>query len=161
MPTERNAILSSCRAYRYVLSREWGAGPLVLFVGLNPSTADETEDDPTVRRCVGFANAWGYNRLFLANLFGFRSTKPRELLRATDPVGPENDRYLRNLSRRADLTVAAWGVQGRWHGRNDEVCGMLANLHYLRLTKGGHPSHPLYLPGSLRPKKWTEFAATP
>jgi hypothetical protein len=126
----------------------------VLFVGLNPSTADETDDDPTVRRCVGFAKAWGYERLFLANLFGYRATNPKELLQTTDPVGPDNDQHLRNLSRRAELTIAAWGAQGHWHGRNDQVCGILSNLHYLKLTKAGHPSHPLYLPKSLRPKLW-------
>ena len=152
------ATLSPCRTYRYSLTREWGRGLAVLFVGLNPSTADETMDDPTIRRCISFARDWGYARLHMANLFAFRATEPRDMKNASDPVGPENDRHLLALANDSALTVAAWGVHGTFGGRHNAVRGMLPRLHYLRLTKDGHPGHPLYLPGTLKPVAWKQDA---
>ena len=152
------ATLSPCRTYRYSLTREWGSGLAVLFVGLNPSTADETLDDPTIRRCISFARDWGYARLHMANLFAFRATAPRDMKNASDPVGPENDRHLLALANDSALTVAAWGVHGTFGGRHNAVRGMLPRLHYLRLTKDGHPGHPLYLPRTLKPVAWKQDA---
>ena len=152
------ATLSPCRTYRYSLTREWGRGLAVLFVGLNPSTADETMDDPTIRRCISFARNWGYARLHMANLFAFRATKPSDMKNAIDPVGPENDRHLLALAEDSVLTVAAWGVHGTFGGRHNAVHRMLPRLHYLRLTKDGHPGHPLYLPGNLKPVAWDQDA---
>ena len=152
------ATLSHCRTYRYSLTREWGSGLAVLFVGLNPSTADEMLDDPTIRRCVSFAREWGYARLHMANLFAFRATDPRDMKNASDPVGPENDKHLLALANDSALTVAAWGVHGTLGGRHNAVRGMLPRLHYLRLTKDGHPGHPLYLPGTLKPVAWKQDA---
>ena len=152
------AILSPCRTYRYSLTREWGSGIAVLFVGLNPSTADETSDDPTIRRCIGFAREWGYARLHMANLFAFRSTDPSGMKNASDPIGPENDMHLLALANDSALTVAAWGTHGTFGGRHSTVRKMLPRLHYLRLTKDGHPGHPLYLPKSLRPIEWKQEA---
>lgn len=151
----RGALFSPCRKYRYALFRAWEpAKGFVMFVGLNPSTADETVDDPTIRRCIAFAQAWGYGGLCMANLFAFRATEPADMKKAPDPVGPENDGYLQSLSLAADVVVAAWGVHGTHRGRDTQVRAMLPNLHYLRLTKDGHPGHPLYLPASLRPVAW-------
>jgi len=152
------ATLSAYRTYRYSLTREWGSGFAVLFVGLNPSTADETLDDPTIRRWVSFAREWGYARLHMANLFAFRATDPRDMKNATDPVGPENDKQLLTLANDSILTVAAWGVHGTFGGRHKAVRQMLPRLHYLRLTKDGHPGHPLYLPKTLRPVEWQQDA---
>ena len=152
------ATLSPCRTYRYSLTREWGSGMAVLFVGLNPSTADETMDDPTIRRCIAFAREWGYARLHMANLFAFRAIEPRDMKNASDPVGPENDKHLLALANDSALTVAAWGVHGTFGGRHNAVREMLPRLHYLRLTKDGHPGHPLYLPGTLKPVEWKQDA---
>ena len=92
-----SAIFSSCRKYRYILWRRWAVdcnANYAMFVGLNPSTADETDDDPTIRRCIRFAKSWGYSGLCMANLFAYRATDPKDMLVATGPVGVENDKYL-------------------------------------------------------------------
>jgi len=151
---ERSAWMSDCRAYRYSLWRRWGAGPYAMFVGLNPSTADEMSDDPTIRRCIGFAKAWGYEALCMTNLFAYRATKPADMLKQHDPIGPSNDAHLQKLAAEAGVVVAAWGTHGTHKGRHLAVREMLPAMHYLRLTKDGHPGHPLYLPASLRPVPW-------
>jgi hypothetical protein len=154
----RSAEFSPCRLYRYTLWRWWGAAPgafdrgFVVFVGLNPSTADEVTDDPTIRRCIAFAKAWGYGGMCMVNLFAFRSTDPADMLAAADPVGPENDVWLKRLAPRAALVVAAWGVDGKHLGRDAQVKRLIPEMHYLRLTKNGHPGHPLYLPKTLLPQ---------
>ncbi|NDP63754.1 MAG: DUF1643 domain-containing protein [Polaromonas sp.] len=149
-----DATFSSCRQYRYSLWRRWGdpAGGYAMFVGLNPSTADETMDDPTIRRCIGFAQDWGYAGLCMTNLFAFRATQPSVMKAAADPVGPDNDQALLCMAQGAGVIVAAWGVDGAHQGRGDAVRVMLPNLHFLKLTQAGHPSHPLYLPKILRPQ---------
>jgi hypothetical protein len=109
----RETTFSACRAYRYVLWREFGGllddSRYVMFIGLNPSTADETNDDPTVRRCIGYTSAWGYGALCMTNLFALRATDPALMLKADDPVGPDNDTHLVEFARGADVIVAAWG----------------------------------------------------
>lgn len=151
---QRGADISSCGRYRYTLWRTWGPGETCMFVGLNPSTADATVDDPTIRRCIGFAQSWGYGGLMMTNLFAWRATDPRDMLAAEDPVGPGNDQILRCAHMSAAITVAAWGVHGAHQGRDTHVRAMFRHLYYLRLTKGGHPGHPLYLPANLRPVLW-------
>lgn len=154
---ERSATLSACRTYRYALWRRWGRGDYAMFIGLNPSTADETNDDPTIRRCIGFARAWGYDALCMANLFAFRATQPADMKKAADPVGPENDQALLYLAAGAGIVVAAWGAHGTFKGRDQSVRRLLPGLHYLRLTKDGHPGHPLYLPADLKPQRWLQW----
>jgi hypothetical protein len=155
---DRSAHFSPCRLYRYALWRAWGAQAgavdrgYVLFIGLNPSTADENNDDPTIRRCIAFAKAWGYSGVCMVNLFAFRSTDPAAMLAANDPVGPENDVWLERLARRAGLVVAAWGVHGTHMERDSRVKQLIPEMRYLRLTKDGHPGHPLYLPKTLTPQ---------
>lgn len=154
------AHLSPCRAYRYSLWRQWAdnSKPLpvsyAMFIGLNPSTADEKEDDPTIRRCIAFAKAWGYDGLCMTNLFAFRATQPHDMMAASDPVGDYNDTSLGIWSQGAGIVVAAWGTHGSFQGRDKIVRKMLPDLHYLRLTKDGHPGHPLYLPKTLMPLPW-------
>ena len=151
----RSAILSACKRYRYVLGREWKADlPGVLFIALNPSTADAEHDDPTVRRCIGFAKAWGFGKLAIANLFALRSTDPSRLLCDHDPIGPENDRWLIELAGQFPLTVAAWGAHNSVRDRAANVLEMLLNVHHLGLTNAGHPKHPLYLPRTTRPTRF-------
>ena len=155
----RSATLSTCRQYRFELWRRWGHGAYAMFIGLNPSTADETADDPTIRRCVGFARAWGYDAMCMTNLFAYRATLPADMKKAADPVGWEvNDRRLRHLAAEAGVVIAAWGAHGAFMDRGANVRRMLpGGLHYLRLTKDGHPGHPLYLPASLQPVEWTAW----
>lgn len=148
----RQTLFSPCRTYRYTLWREWiGGEGYAMFVGLNPSTADETQDDPTIRRCIAFAKAWGYSGLCMTNLFAYRATLPENMKAAADPVGPENDAHLMAMADSAGVIVAAWGVHGAHQGRDAAVLRLLPDLYCLALTKDGHPGHPLYLPKTLRP----------
>lgn len=126
----------------------------VMFICLNPSTADENTDDPTVRRCISYAKACGYGAFCMTNIFAFRATDPNDMLAANDPIGPENDRYLRAVAAGAGIVVAAWGTIGTHLGRAAAVKAILPDLHVLRLTKDGHPGHPLYLPKHLKPVPW-------
>lgn len=160
MINKSGATLSPCRKYRYDLWRTWiGGDGYAMFVGLNPSTADETTDDPTIRRCIGFAKSWGYAGLCMTNLFAFRATQPSDMMRADDPIGPENDETLRRHAADAGIVIAAWGAHGTYRGRDRAVRVMLPAIHALRLTKDGHPGHPLYLPASLRPSLWNPETA--
>lgn len=151
------AAWSPCRQYRYTLWRTWTNNPrprYAMFCCLNPSTATEFEDDPTVRRCVGYAKAWGFDAFVMANLFAFMATDPRNMKAASDPIGPENDEWLAKLAAGAGLVVAGWGVHGEFMGRAAQVRRLLGELHYLKLTKGGQPMHPLYLRADLQPQRW-------
>jgi hypothetical protein len=148
----RDAVLSDCGTYRYELSRRWDVTRgRVGFIMLNPSTADGQQDDPTIRRCIGFAKAWGYGWLVVRNLYALRATDPKELWKHPAPVGPDNDGYLLD-SVNDPVTVCAWGANGR---RGDAVINALSDagvaLHYLELTRAGKPKHPLYLRADLTP----------
>jgi hypothetical protein len=125
---------------------------------LNPSTADAFQLDPTNRRCVGFAQTWGFGALVTTNIFAFRSTNPAGLRTANDAVGPENNKMIVAAAKNADLVIAAWGTYGELQDRNNAVRGMLTEagieLHKLRLTKAGHPGHPLYVAGDILPTLW-------
>ena len=139
------ARLSSCRRYRFALWRTWDAAlPRVMFIGLNPSTADEKRDDPTLVRCMNFARDWGYGGVCMANLFALRATDPAELKVASTPVGEGNDRWLRRLYREAGLVVAAWGNDGAYLDRAAEVTAYLGPLKCLKRNRSGQPAHPLY-----------------
>lgn len=150
----RKTILSPCRSYRYVLWREFneliGQG-YAMFIGLNPSTADETSDDATIRRCIGYAKSWGYGAMCMTNLFAFRATKPEDMMTAVDPVGADNDQHLLAAAQGAGVIVAAWGTHGEFMGRDATVRNLIPGLHCLALTKGGHPHHPLRLRADLIP----------
>lgn len=146
------ALFSPDRVWRYALWRDTGCGKgSMVVVGLNPSTADESANDPTIRRCIGFASSWGFRTLVVANLFAFRATKPPDMRRAVDPVGPENDRWLAHVSQQADLTLAAWGNNGLWNARAASVMSMLRDPKCLGVTKKGAPVHPLYIRGDTMP----------
>lgn len=149
-----DAVLSDCRTYRYALWRTWDKNrPYAMFVGLNPSTADETEDDPTIKRCIQFAKDWGYGGLCMANLFAFRATKPTDMKKVLDPVGIENDLWLIKLANDAGVVVGAWGNHGAFQARAKYVIDLLPDMSYLKLNVTGHPSHPLYLKADLKPRK--------
>lgn len=141
-----SAIFSEDRIYRYLLLRKISKnGGRVLFVCLNPSTADESKDDPTIRRCIGFARYWGFSGLIVANLFAYRATSPEDLKKALDPVGPKNDDWLRAASSEADLTVVAWGNHGLFKERFVAVLPLLSNPKCFGVTNLGMPRHPLYI----------------
>ena len=141
------ATFSADRRYRYRLWRRWDRSrPVVAFVMLNPSTADARNDDPTIRRCVGFARAWGYGGIEVVNLFAYRATDPRELRAANDAVGPENRRHIHRAIARAHLVVLAWGAHGSGSGLLS-----LPRARCLGLTRAGRPRHPLYLRRDVRP----------
>lgn len=153
----KSAVLSTCGSYRYALFRIWDPDkPLMMFVGLNPSTADAYVDDKTTTRCIGFARDCGYGGLILANLYAWRATKPRKLLEASDPVGAKNDAWLRQLRQHAGVVIAAWGA---WPGpdphRPAQAMDLIGGLHVLGLTAKGDPRHPLYMPKTARPTRWT------
>lgn len=150
----RETILSPCRTYRYTLWRDFGGlvgDDYAMFIGLNPSTADEVNDDPTIRRCVAFAKSWGYGAMCMTNLFAFRATEPADMIAATDPVGPDNDVHLIDLARNASVVVAAWGTNGAHLGRDAAVRALVPRLHCIKKTQAGHPGHPLYLRADLTP----------
>jgi len=123
---------------------------------LNPSTADETTDDPTIRRCRGFAKSWGYGGIEVVNLFALRATDPAQLRSHTAPIGPENDVYIVSAAtdEKTGLIVCAWGRHGRFNERDSAILQMLqprCSLHVLNWTMTGEPRHPLYVKGDVRP----------
>ena len=154
----KKTTFSLDRKYRYTLWRNWGGmfepEEYVMFIGLNPSTADEVKNDPTVRRCIGYAKDWGYTAICMTNIFAYRATLPGDMMAVSDPVGPQNDSALVEVAQDACIVIAAWGVNGSYLNRGEEVQKLLPNLHYLKLTKEGFPAHPLYLPKNLKPKEW-------
>lgn len=149
---EKSAILSADRKYRYVLTRIWDeTKPTVVFIGLNPSTADEEADDKTIRKCIGYAKRWGYGKLIMANLFAFRSTDPSLLKRVEDPVGPDNDSYIQKCVSESNLVIACWGNHGKLLNRDKVLMDSLPNLVCLKRNKNRTPHHPLYLSKDITP----------
>lgn len=158
----RSAEISDCGLYRWWLRRSWqsgGNGKVCCFIMLNPSTADGLEDDPTIRRCMGFVKSWGYSVLDVRNLFAWRATDPKELLvlhTGTAAGGARGDIEL-SVVRGADLVIAAWGASvpcnARNNGRVRQVLKLLEGtaLHCLGTTASGNPRHPLYARGDLQP----------
>jgi len=151
------AIISECGKYRYSLSRIWDDDkPMVLFVMLNPSTADGDQDDPTIRRCIGFAKSWGYGGLWVGNLLAYRATNPKDLKSVADPFGPDNEIHLMQMAIEADLLVCAWGnpnITKNMMHRTKLITGLGLVPHFLELSKDGTPKHPLYLKSNLKPKQ--------
>ncbi len=145
---ERGAKFSLDRIYRYRLWRFWDKRKgLVLFIGLNPSTAGENVNDPTIRRCIGFAMDWGYGGMLMGNIFAYRNTYPETLKTCdVDPIGIENDTELYTMNSEAKRTVLCWGNGGIYKGRGNVVsCKMFPNALNFGFTKQGQPKHPLYL----------------
>lgn len=150
------AIISDCGTFRYQLHRRWSEANdkgLVLWVMLNPSTADAERDDPTIRRCIGFSKAWGYCGLMVGNVYALRSTDPKNLWKAADPIGPENDRHLNDMAARASLIMLAWGNNAR-PVRAAAVVHLLrqwSDVHCLGISNIRAPKHPLYIRGDTTP----------
>ena len=152
---KKDAILSEDRKYRYVLSRIWDESkPLVVIIGLNPSTADEKDDDNTIKKCINFSKNWGYGGLYMWNLFAFRATAPSDMFNASSPIGEENSKYIEKYSKLSDKVICAWGNNGNFKNRSKEVLLNIENKFYLKLNKTGEPAHPLYLNKNLIPIKF-------
>ena len=173
--TKSEAVISDCERYRYLLSRQWTPHKkdgTVLWVMLNPSTANHVENDPTIRRCIGYSKKWGFSRLEVVNLFAYRATKPADLLSTVDPIGPENDFYIQEAAARARLVIYGWGATA---GKIDRIrprivhqlvykarkrCsekhkpGFIQSAQALWTTSGGHPSHPLFLSYDCTPEPY-------
>ena len=146
------AVFSDCRKFRYALWRMWNEQmPIAMIIGLNPSTADEKVNDPTITRCINFASSWGYGGVCVTNLFGFRATAPTELKAQHDPIGKENDAWVHEMAKGAAIAVAAWGNHGKFLNRSLEILPSLDQLHCIKMNKSGEPAHPLYLKAELKP----------
>lgn len=153
------AELSEDRVYRYTLHRIWN--PLkrpAVFIGLNPSTADETEDDPTITRCINYAKAWGCGGLFMLNIFAYRATDPKTMKDTSRPVGPRNDYWLLRVTEANGIIIAAWGNHGKYLERDLAVRELLfhKDIYCLGTTKTNQPKHPLYLRANLKPVLYWE-----
>ncbi len=153
------AVYSDCECYRYSLTRIWDvAGRKALFVMLNPSTATEVQNDPTVERCERRARALGFGAFQVTNIFAWRDTDPRKMRAAIDPVGPENDAAILAGVNWADQIITAWGTHGAHLDRGPAVERLLRGtgrpLFHLGLTKDGHPKHPLYIAYTQQPEPW-------
>lgn len=150
---EDTASFSPCRNWRYTLHRQWEDGPAVAFLMFNPSTADESQDDPTIRKCRGFAQRWGYGRMVIVNLFAIRGTDPKIVMKSSDPVGPMNDHHIVKATAGCRELIAAWGCGGHMKGnralRPGAVMSMLASaaipVNCLGYSADGSPRHPLML----------------
>jgi hypothetical protein len=148
---EYGAIFDVTARYRYSLWRAWSPyHPRIAFILLNPSTADEHKNDPTIRRCIGFARAWNFGSMEVVNLFAYRATDHRELFIANEPIGTENNRFLMQAIERCSTIVLGWGTRGTFLSRDRQVMSLLArrtDLYCLGITQNGQPRHPLYLKG--------------
>jgi hypothetical protein len=147
----KGASFSICRTYRYALWRKWDAAkPMVMFIGLNPSTANEASDDPTIRRVISFAKTWGYGGVYMLNLFAIVSPYPEVLITASNPLG-NNDAYLSEFGSISKDIVFAWGSFKEAKDRANKVSAMFPNAKALHVNKDGSPKHPLYVKGDTIP----------
>jgi hypothetical protein len=156
---QSSASLSACGRYRYTLTRRWAPGPLLVGCLVNPSTADGSVDDPTVRKFIALAKLLGFAGILIVNLYAWRATDPANLVaamrRGEDVVGPENDDAIVDAARAAGMVIAGWGPKPWAEDRARHVLRLLApiaDMHCLRRTANGSPEHPLFLPMSLRPQ---------
>jgi hypothetical protein len=157
----RTADISADGVYRYRLSREWGNGTnRALFVMLNPSTADHTKDDPTIRKCIGFAMRWSMDAIDVVNLYALRSTDPKAIWVHPEPIGPENNARLEEAARASTFIVAAWGSNMQAQGRGAAVVEVLRRYGTVYAIKRtlGPPWHPLYVPWRTDPVVFAEHA---
>ena len=144
--TDSLAIFSDCEKYRYILRRVWDENKgRAVFIGLNPSTADEMKNDPTVSRMVSLSKSWGFGGVSVCNLFAFRATFPTDMKKAGNPVGDENDFFILREIQDADKIIACWGNHGKFLGRSENFVKNLGGYSHFGLTKQGEPHHLLYL----------------
>lgn len=156
---KRSADFSTCRTWRYTLIREWDySKPRLLWILLNPAMADETYDNRTNRRGMGYAKSWGFGSLVFCNLFAFRTPNPKEMKAANDPIGPNNDYHILFQANQANQIILGWGNHGTFLDRDKEIIDLLTgyDLYCLTKNKAGSPKHPLYCKADLKPILFTE-----
>jgi hypothetical protein len=155
----KNPILDKKRKYRYMLVRQWGArnDNFINFVLLNPSTANEIVDDPTIKACTMFAQNLGFDGFYVTNLFAFRTKSPKILKQSENPVGNKNNEFIKKYAHKSKLVVAAWGNHGNFLNRDKEVLEILSNIkavYCFSITRLGNPKHPLYINRNTKPFKF-------
>jgi hypothetical protein len=157
----REALISDCGQYRYALLRSWDhALPALVYIMLNPSTADGKIDDATIRICVGRAIRMGCGSIKVVNLFAYRATRPADMVAASDPIGPSNDNYIASSidPNNTKMVIAAWGSNGKFKMRDLQVVCQMSrlgvDLYCLGETKDGSPKHPLRIAYAVEPKLW-------
>jgi len=149
---DSGAKFSKCRKYRYTLWRTWDKlKPKIMFLGLNPSTADEIKNDPTVTRCINYSKSWGYGGMYMMNIFSFRTTYPVELKKAKDPIGSKNDYWIKKIYKDVDKCIGAWGNDGEFKNRSEDIIKLIPDIYCLKVNSSGQPAHPLYLKSNLSP----------
>jgi hypothetical protein len=151
---EKDALISDCQKYRYWLSRCWDKNKKsCLFIMLNPSTADDKIDDPTIKKCVFYAKKFGYGSMFVVNLFAYRATDRSILKKAEEPVGKNNDKIILQFAEKADSIITGWGNDGKYLNRSENIVKLLESrghkLFCLKLNKSKEPCHPLYVKNSV------------
>ncbi len=155
LDTRSGAVFSARRTFRYALWRNWdNHRPKIVFVGLNPSTADENQDDPTIRRCISFARTWGYGGVLIGNLFAFRATRPADLKKTPMPIGRDNNKWLDTMIVVSGRVLACWGNHGSHLSQDRLFVDRYSDLYCLAVNSTGAPVHPLYQPGSSIPSKY-------
>lgn len=151
----KGAVLSDDGVYRYVLSRIWDdAKDKVMFIALNPSTADALNDDPTIGRMIGYAKLWGYGGMYVCNLFAYRATDPKDMKSAENPIGNQNDTFIQQYAAKSDKVIFCWGTHGSYLNRDKDMLKLIDNPCCIELSKHGHPKHPLYLKADKMPIKY-------
>ncbi|MEM7617059.1 MAG: DUF1643 domain-containing protein [Pseudomonadota bacterium] len=154
------ATFSSCKKYRYILARTFATGTgIINFIMLNPSTATEQYNDPTVARCENRSISMGYKQMIVTNIFAYRATDPKLLLKISDPIGADNDKAIIDSAQKSNKIICAWGEYGKLLNRGDHVRQLLKlnsnnNIYCLKLNKSGEPAHPLYLSNKLVAKEY-------
>lgn len=152
------AWFSPCMQYRYGLYREipGGESRTMAVIACNPSTADHEQGDPTVTRCINRAKEMGFGGFEMLNIFAWRATDPKDMRRAIEPIGLENDEFIRHTVNQCDMVICAWGTHGKYKDRGDAVLKLLkdVDLYALKITKSGHPQHPLYISNKTKPVLW-------
>ncbi len=153
--TDSGAKFSDCRKYRFALWRIWDSSkPYAMIIGLNPSIANETRADHTLTRCINLAKILGYGGVCMTNLFAYVNTYPNEMKKQDNPIGKDNDDWLKKYAEYADIVIAAWGNDGAFKNRSSEVKKLITNLYYLQLNQTGEPTHPRCFSYDLKPQKF-------
>ncbi len=162
---ERSARFDPTGCYRYHLGRRWSADPPLAIIMLNPSQADGSVDDPTLRRCIGLAQGWGFGAIAVVNLFAYRSPHPRVLRQVKDPIGLDNDAALAETAHQADQILLAWGNGGSFQDRDRKVLRLLEpyqkKCRCLGHNRTGQPRHPLYVPQHTTLQPWQQGSYGP
>lgn len=149
---QTQAEFSPCGKYRYSFYQQWDASkPNVMFIGLNPTAMDDKQSNPTLKRCINYAQDWGFGGLYVTNLFALLALTPKDLKQAKNPIGQHNDEWLKTAANNCDLIIAAWGNDGDYLNRGQQLVTLIPNLKCLKINQSGQPAHPLYQPKTAMP----------